>query len=70
MTGGSGRFVGQFVETAVTWTPFAKNLSFEAGAAYLRPGQFAKDAPAEQLTVARARQVTIAGWKRPVKKRR
>ena len=27
----------------------------------------AKDAPAGQLTVARARQVTLAGWKRPVK---
>jgi bifunctional UDP-N-acetylglucosamine pyrophosphorylase/glucosamine-1-phosphate N-acetyltransferase len=26
-----------------------------------------KEAPAGQLTVARARQVTIAGWKRPVK---
>ena len=27
-----------------------------------------KDAPADQLTVSRARQVTIANWKRPVKK--
>ena len=27
-----------------------------------------KDAPAEQLTVSRARQMTISGWKRPVKK--
>ena len=27
----------------------------------------AKDAPAGQLTVARARQVSIAGWKRPKK---
>ncbi|WP_040845656.1 bifunctional UDP-N-acetylglucosamine diphosphorylase/glucosamine-1-phosphate N-acetyltransferase GlmU [Thiorhodococcus drewsii] len=26
-----------------------------------------KDAPPEQLTVARARQVTIRGWKRPIK---
>ena len=26
-----------------------------------------KDAPAGQLTVARARQVSLAGWKRPVK---
>jgi len=26
-----------------------------------------KDAPAGQLTVARGRQVSIAGWKRPVK---
>jgi bifunctional UDP-N-acetylglucosamine pyrophosphorylase/glucosamine-1-phosphate N-acetyltransferase len=28
-----------------------------------------KDAPAGQLTVARARQVTLPGWKRPVKKK-
>jgi bifunctional UDP-N-acetylglucosamine pyrophosphorylase/glucosamine-1-phosphate N-acetyltransferase len=27
-----------------------------------------KDAPPEQLTVARGRQVTVPGWKRPVKK--
>jgi bifunctional UDP-N-acetylglucosamine pyrophosphorylase/glucosamine-1-phosphate N-acetyltransferase len=29
-----------------------------------------KDAPAAQLTVARARQVAIAGWKRPVKQKK
>ena len=29
----------------------------------------ARDAPAGQLTVARARQVSLAGWKRPVKQR-
>jgi bifunctional UDP-N-acetylglucosamine pyrophosphorylase/glucosamine-1-phosphate N-acetyltransferase len=28
----------------------------------------AKDAPAGQLTVVRARQLTVPGWKRPVKK--
>ena len=27
-----------------------------------------KDAPAGQLTVARAKQVSLAGWKRPVKR--
>jgi bifunctional UDP-N-acetylglucosamine pyrophosphorylase/glucosamine-1-phosphate N-acetyltransferase len=27
-----------------------------------------KDAPAGQLTISRARQVTVSGWKRPVKK--
>ena len=27
-----------------------------------------KDAPEGQLTLARAKQVTIPGWKRPVKK--
>jgi bifunctional UDP-N-acetylglucosamine pyrophosphorylase/glucosamine-1-phosphate N-acetyltransferase len=29
----------------------------------------AKDAPAGQLTVARGKQVSLAGWKRPVKRR-
>jgi bifunctional UDP-N-acetylglucosamine pyrophosphorylase/glucosamine-1-phosphate N-acetyltransferase len=29
-----------------------------------------KDAPPEQLTVSRARQLTVAGWKRPVKVKR
>lgn len=29
-----------------------------------------QDAPANELTIARARQVTIAGWKRPQKKQR
>jgi bifunctional UDP-N-acetylglucosamine pyrophosphorylase/glucosamine-1-phosphate N-acetyltransferase len=29
----------------------------------------ARDAPAGQLTVARARQVSLAGWKRPVKQK-
>jgi bifunctional UDP-N-acetylglucosamine pyrophosphorylase/glucosamine-1-phosphate N-acetyltransferase len=28
----------------------------------------AKDAPAGQLTLARARQVSLAGWRRPTKK--
>ena len=28
-----------------------------------------KDAPAGKLTLARARQVTIEGWKRPEKKK-
>jgi len=43
--GESGSFVGEFVEAMVSWTPFAKNLNIEAGAAYLRPGQFANQAP-------------------------
>jgi len=29
-----------------------------------------KDAPAGQLTLARSKQVTLEGWKRPVKKPR
>jgi bifunctional UDP-N-acetylglucosamine pyrophosphorylase/glucosamine-1-phosphate N-acetyltransferase len=28
----------------------------------------AKDAPADKLTVSRARQITVEGWKRPQKK--
>ena len=28
-----------------------------------------RDAPAEQLTVSRARQASVAGWKRPVRKK-
>ncbi|MDY0014367.1 MAG: bifunctional UDP-N-acetylglucosamine diphosphorylase/glucosamine-1-phosphate N-acetyltransferase GlmU [Rhodocyclaceae bacterium] len=28
-----------------------------------------KDAPAEQLTISRSRQASVAGWKRPVKKK-
>jgi bifunctional UDP-N-acetylglucosamine pyrophosphorylase/glucosamine-1-phosphate N-acetyltransferase len=27
-----------------------------------------RDAPAEKLTVSRAKQVTVDGWQRPVKK--
>jgi bifunctional UDP-N-acetylglucosamine pyrophosphorylase/glucosamine-1-phosphate N-acetyltransferase len=29
-----------------------------------------RDAPAGELTIARARQVTLEGWTRPVKKTR
>jgi bifunctional UDP-N-acetylglucosamine pyrophosphorylase / glucosamine-1-phosphate N-acetyltransferase len=28
------------------------------------------DAPADQLTIARARQISIAGWQRPVKQKK
>jgi bifunctional UDP-N-acetylglucosamine pyrophosphorylase/glucosamine-1-phosphate N-acetyltransferase len=28
-----------------------------------------RDAPADQLTISRARQATVAGWKRPVRKK-
>jgi bifunctional UDP-N-acetylglucosamine pyrophosphorylase/glucosamine-1-phosphate N-acetyltransferase len=38
-----------------------------AGATVGGGSTLAKDAPAGQLTVARARQVTIPGWQRPVK---
>mgnify|MGYP001013410377 FL=1 len=29
-----------------------------------------KDAPADALTVSRAKQITLAGWKRPVKEKK
>lgn len=43
--GGSGTFVGEHVEIQLRWSPFPMNLSLEAGAAYLRRGEFAKSAP-------------------------
>ncbi len=39
-----------------------------AGATIGAGSMIAQDAPADALTVARARQVSIAGWKRPAKK--
>jgi bifunctional UDP-N-acetylglucosamine pyrophosphorylase/glucosamine-1-phosphate N-acetyltransferase len=43
-------------------------LSVGAGATIGAGSTLSRDAPAGQLTVARARAVTIEGWKRPVKK--
>jgi bifunctional UDP-N-acetylglucosamine pyrophosphorylase/glucosamine-1-phosphate N-acetyltransferase len=40
-----------------------------AGATVGAGSTIGRDAPAGQLTVARARQATIAGWKRPAKRR-
>jgi bifunctional UDP-N-acetylglucosamine pyrophosphorylase/glucosamine-1-phosphate N-acetyltransferase len=39
-----------------------------AGATIGAGTTLSKDAPAEQLTVSRAKQITVEGWKRPVKK--
>ena len=44
-TGGSGSFLGEHAEIQVRWSPRPRNLSLEAGAAYLRRGQFARSAP-------------------------
>jgi Alginate export len=44
-SGSSGTFLGQQVEVSVRWRPLPKNLTLEAGAAYLRRGQFATSAP-------------------------
>jgi bifunctional UDP-N-acetylglucosamine pyrophosphorylase/glucosamine-1-phosphate N-acetyltransferase len=44
-------------------------LTVGAGATVGGGSTLGKDAPAGQLTVARARQVSLAGWKRPARKR-
>ncbi|MFM2065711.1 MAG: bifunctional UDP-N-acetylglucosamine diphosphorylase/glucosamine-phosphate N-acetyltransferase [Pseudomonadota bacterium] len=43
-------------------------VTIGAGATVGGGSTIAKDAPAGQLTVARARQASLAGWKRPAKK--
>jgi bifunctional UDP-N-acetylglucosamine pyrophosphorylase/glucosamine-1-phosphate N-acetyltransferase len=43
-------------------------VTIGAGATTGAGSVISKDAPAGQLTVARARQLTIEGWQRPVKK--
>ena len=43
-------------------------ITLGAGATVGGGSTLSKDAPAGQLTVARARQATIRGWKRPVKR--
>ena len=52
--------VGNFVEI--------KKTTVGAGADIGAGSTVSKDAPAGQLTISRAKQVTIRGWKRPVKK--
>ncbi len=44
-------------------------ITLGAGATIGGGSTISKDAPAEELTVARGRQVSFAGWKRPVKSR-
>ncbi len=44
-------------------------LKLGAGATIGAGSVLTKDAPAGELTVARAKQITIPGWKRPVKKK-
>ena len=45
-------------------------VTIGAGATIGAGSTIAKDAPAGQLTVARAKQVSLAGWKRPQKNKR
>jgi bifunctional UDP-N-acetylglucosamine pyrophosphorylase / glucosamine-1-phosphate N-acetyltransferase len=42
-------------------------LEIGAGATVGAGSTLTKDAPAGQLTVARGKQITVTGWKRPVK---
>jgi bifunctional UDP-N-acetylglucosamine pyrophosphorylase/glucosamine-1-phosphate N-acetyltransferase len=42
-------------------------VTVAAGATIGAGSTITKDAPADALTLARARQTTIAGWKRPQK---
>ncbi len=57
---GDGAFIGS---NAALVAP----VTVGAGATVGAGSVVTKDAPAEQLTLARARQVTIAGWERPKK---
>ena len=58
---GDGAFIGSGVQL-VAPVEIGANADIGAGST------ISKAAPAGQLTVARSRQVTVKGWKRPVKK--
>jgi bifunctional UDP-N-acetylglucosamine pyrophosphorylase/glucosamine-1-phosphate N-acetyltransferase len=58
---GDGAFIGSGVEL-VAPVEIGAGATIGAGSTITRP------APPGQLTLERARQVTVAGWKRPVKK--
>ena len=58
---GDGAFIGSGVELVA---PVEVGAEAVIGAG----STLSKPAPADKLTVARARQVTVDGWKRPVKK--
>ena len=57
---GDGAFIGSGVEL-VAPVSVGKNANIGAGST------INKDTPDEKLTIARSKQVTIPGWKRPVK---
>lgn len=57
---GSGAFVGSN-------STLVAPVTIEAGAFVGAGSVLTKTAPADQLTVGRARQVTVPGWKRPAK---
>lgn len=58
---GDGVFVG-------SGSMLVAPVTLEAGATIAAGSVITKTAPADALTVARARQTSIVGWKRPVKK--
>ena len=59
---GDGAFIGSGVELVAP-------VEIGAGATIGAGSTISKDAPADKLTVERSRQVTVDGWKRPVKKK-
>jgi bifunctional UDP-N-acetylglucosamine pyrophosphorylase / glucosamine-1-phosphate N-acetyltransferase len=58
---GDGAFIGSN-------TALVAPVEIGAGATIGAGSTISKDAPAGELTLARGRQVTVSGWKRPVKK--
>jgi bifunctional UDP-N-acetylglucosamine pyrophosphorylase/glucosamine-1-phosphate N-acetyltransferase len=58
---GDGAFIGSGVELVAP-------VEVGSGAVIGAGSTISKDAPPEQLTLERSRQITVAGWKRPVKK--
>ncbi len=58
---GDGAFIGSGVEL-VAPVDIGANATIGAGAT------ITKEVPADELTIARAKQLTVRGWKRPVKK--
>lgn len=58
---GDGAFIGSGVELVAP-------VTVNAGATIGAGSTISKDAPENQLTLTRARQVTLRGWKRPRKK--
>jgi len=60
---GDGAFIGSN-------TALVAPVEIGEGATIAAGSTITKDAPAGELTVARSRQTTIQGWKRPVKNKK
>jgi bifunctional UDP-N-acetylglucosamine pyrophosphorylase/glucosamine-1-phosphate N-acetyltransferase len=58
---GDGAFIGSSVN-------FVAPVEVGSGATIGAGSTITKDAPAEELTLERSKQVTVRGWKRPTKK--